>query len=222
MPRVSGTTGATGAGAGSVLNAEIAYAVAAAVSAKAVTITAARRATSRRGSSIGGAGRRCASDQSSGESSRSRTCRERFTSRIVVLQECAEPPPAFAEMHVHGRSGDAHHRGHLGGGPVGVVVEHDGHPLVRREPSERGDQVVDRLRELVNGGLVRCGFVAMAPLQLARGDPERSLPDPSVGGINPSPRASAWANASATASLAMAGSPLNPTRARHRRADSRS
>src|SRR5262249_23473214 len=75
-----------------------------------------------------------------------------FRSRIVVfLQQLAEPPPAFAEVHVDRGAARADRRGRLGDRPIGVVVQHHRQTLVRRELPEGRDHVLDRVRVLVAG-----------------------------------------------------------------------
>src|SRR3954469_1515538 len=100
-----------------------------------------------------------------------------FRSRIVVLQQLAEPPPAFAQVHVDRGSARADRGRPLGDGPVGVVVQHHGQTLVRRELPEGHDHVRDRVRVLV--ARLDVERLERSPaLELARRHAERDPPHP--------------------------------------------
>ena len=82
--------------------------------------------------------------------------------------------------------------------------------------------MVDGLGELIGGRFGKAAAVALPPIQLACGDPEGGLPHPSVGRLDLVPSCERLRERFSDGIARDRRSPLNPTKARHRRADSRS
>ncbi len=116
-----------------------------------------------------------------GGSSRSsaRSCSR--TSFIVCLQSFAKPPSPFAEMNVDRGSACTEDGCNLIGGSVRVVVQDDRQSLVRRDGEQRRDEMVDRLRELVDAFRGR-RRTTTARLEDSPGDAKSRSPDPVLPG----------------------------------------
>src|SRR5438477_598471 len=141
--------------------------------------------TSRRGA-LGGSTSRSETDrtrsltrsQYSGAGRRSISRRRSLRSSMLVLQQFREAPATTMKMDADGRGGYAEDRRDLLDGPIRLVVQNDGSPLVGGEVRERLGDIDGPVVVLGRNSLGELRRRPPPPLQLAGGESERHAPDP--------------------------------------------